>query len=172
MLDEGEIPKQNAYNYLLEAAAQVEEQNIGGQDISVIFCLDTSGSMCVTEEIQGKFNLRNDKRKQLNQQFAHFGDNSDQYINHAQRNKTYVSRMQCVQSAVDSQLEQMGKGAPNRKVGIVTFNNEVTVLGDGKENPQIITGDKLNDCDFLEKNGKEQAGKLMTKTIKDTQKML
>jgi len=40
-----------------------------------------------------------------------------------------------VQSAVDSQIDQMGKGAPNRKVGIVTFNGEVTVMGDGHADP-------------------------------------
>jgi len=44
---------------------------------------------------------------------------------------TYVSRLQCVQSAIDSQLESMGKTNPDRKVGLVTFNNEVTVIGDG-----------------------------------------
>lgn len=48
MLDEGEIPKSKTTNYLVEASAQVEEQKMGGQEISVIFCLDVSGSMCVT----------------------------------------------------------------------------------------------------------------------------
>jgi len=33
---------------LVEAAAQVENKKMAGQDISVIFCLDVSGSMCVT----------------------------------------------------------------------------------------------------------------------------
>lgn len=35
---------------------------------------------------------------------------------------------------------------PNRKVGIVTFNNEVTIIGDGiSDVPVVIAGDKLND---------------------------
>lgn len=50
MVDE-EIPKQNAVSYLVEAAAQVENKKMAGQDISVIFCLDISGSMCVTEPV-------------------------------------------------------------------------------------------------------------------------
>jgi hypothetical protein len=29
----------------------------------------------------------------------------------------------------------MAKGSENRKVGVVTFNNEVIVLGDGTKNP-------------------------------------
>lgn len=49
----------------------------------------------------------------------------------------------------------MALGAENRKVGVVTFNNEVTVIGDGAKNPQVITGDKLNDFDYLLKNGQE-----------------
>jgi len=65
MLDEGEIPKASTVNYLVEAASQVEEQKMGGQEISVVFCLDVSGSMCVTKEVDGKFKLRNDKRQQL-----------------------------------------------------------------------------------------------------------
>lgn len=50
-LDEEEIPKADEVNYLKEAAAQVVEKKLAGQDISVIFCLDVSGSMCVTEPI-------------------------------------------------------------------------------------------------------------------------
>ena len=65
MIDEEEIPKHKSVNYLLQAAAQVEEKKMGGQDITVVFCLDQSGSMCVTKEIEGKFNLRNDKRRKL-----------------------------------------------------------------------------------------------------------
>ena len=32
---------------------------------------------------------------------------------------------------------------PNRRVGFITFNNEVTVLGDGKTETVNILGDKL-----------------------------
>jgi len=47
----------------------------------------------------------------------------------------------------------MGNGATDRKVGIVSFNNEVTVIGDGSTDPQIINGDKLSDYEYLLKNG-------------------
>lgn len=62
---------------------------------------------------------------------------------------TYVSRLQCVQSAIDTQLEAMQKNNPDRKLGLVTFNNEVTIIGDGTKAPQTVTGDKLFDHDFL-----------------------
>ena len=64
MLDEEEIPKTSAITYLLEAAAQVQDAMAGGnaaQDTSVIFCMDTSGSMCVKEPVRGKHNIKGDK---------------------------------------------------------------------------------------------------------------
>jgi len=48
----------------------------------------------------------------------------------------------------------MSKGTSERKVGIVTFNNEVTVIGDGTKEPQTITGDHLNNMEYLQNNGK------------------
>jgi len=65
MLDDEELPKNATVNYLVEAAAQVEDKKLGGQDISVIFCLDTSGSMCVSQAVEGKHSIKNDKKKDL-----------------------------------------------------------------------------------------------------------
>ena len=56
----------------------------------------------------------------------------------------------------------MGNGATERKVGLVAFNHEVTLIGDGTEDPQIIGGDKLEDYDYLLENGTQQ-GKLRMK---------
>lgn len=38
----------------------------------------------------------------------------------------------------------MQKTNPNRKIGIVTFSNDVVIIGDASEAPEIIAGDKLN----------------------------
>lgn len=61
-----------------------------------------------------------------------FGDGSDQRLQ-GDYGVTYVSRLQCVQSAIEKQLEDMQKIYPNKKIGLVTFNNEVTVIGDGTQ---------------------------------------
>ncbi len=37
----------------------------------------------------------------------------------------------------------MAKNQPNKLVGLVTFNNEVTLFGDGSIQPVIIAGDFL-----------------------------
>jgi hypothetical protein len=66
----------------------------------------------------------------------------------------------------------MQNGAKDRKVGVVTFNNEVNVLGDGTKDPQTITGDKLNNFEWLTKNGAEKSSELLSKTVKETGKYL
>lgn len=78
-----------------------------------------------------------------------FSDGSDQRMDREQKNVTYISRMQCLQAAIDQQIGDMSNGATNRKLGIVAFNNEVTVYGDGSQDPLTIGGDKLNDQEFL-----------------------
>lgn len=66
----------------------------------------------------------------------------------------------------------MVQAAPERKLGIVTFNHEVTIIGDGSKDPQIITGDKLYNYDYLLENGSTKGSELLSKPIKDTSKSL
>lgn len=118
----------------MEAAAQVQEkQKLGKQEVSVIFCIDISGSMCVSKPIAGKHAIKGDKTKEMND-LMKFSDGSDQRLE-GEGNVTYVSRLQCVQAAIDSQLKEMSFGTPERKIGVVTFNHEVTVIGDGTQVP-------------------------------------
>ena len=82
-----------------------------------------------------------------------FSDGSDQRLE-GESNVTYVSRMQCVQAAIESQLSEMVQGAPERKIGLVTFNHEVSVYGDSTQPVQNLAGDKLFNYEFLLDNGK------------------
>lgn len=82
---------------------------------------------------------------------------------------TYHSQSQSVQAAVDHQLNDFAKTQPHTKISLVTFNNEVTVFGDGKNNAVTITGDKLNKNDELVKIGSEVA---LPGGVKDTCKAL
>lgn len=54
---------------------------------------------------------------------------------------------------VKTLLDRMVLQHPNRRVVFITFNDEVTVFGDGSQDPQIITGDKLYDYDTIVKLG-------------------
>ena len=40
-----------------------------------------------------------------------FSDHSDQYLTAEEKKVTYVSRIQCVQAAVEAQLTEMSQGA-------------------------------------------------------------
>ena len=91
--------------------------------------------MCVSQAIEGKHKLKGDRLTDMQKEMKKFGDGSDQFMNAKDRQKTYVSRIQCVKAAIEKQIEEMSKGADQRKVGIVTFNNEVTVIGDGTQAP-------------------------------------
>jgi len=87
--------------------------------------------MCCSQPIKGKHQIKGDKTKEL-KDLMKFSDGSDQNLQ-GERNVTYVSRMQCLQAAINQQIDDMGKGAGDRKVGLVSFNHEVTVVGDGSE---------------------------------------
>jgi hypothetical protein len=76
--------------------------------------------------------------------------------------------MQCLQAAIEQQIKDMGNGAADRKLGIVSFNSDVTVVGDGMMDPQIISGDKLFDYDFLLSNGTKQGTARMNHKISET----
>ena len=83
VMEEEEIPKSLEVNYLLEATAQVIDKKLGvdvNADISVIFCLDISGSMCVSQPIEGKHNIKGDKVADMKKDLLKFGDGSDQFF--------------------------------------------------------------------------------------------
>lgn len=61
-----EVPKTKEVNYIVEAAAQVHDKKLmGKQEISVVFAIDISGSMCVSKEIHGKHSIKGDKTRAM-----------------------------------------------------------------------------------------------------------
>ncbi len=81
--------------------------------------------------------------------FIEPGFENQQWYRHS--NKTYVSRKQCVIAALENELRQLEKNHPERKIGFVTFNNDVSVIGDGASRDQVtvLTGDKLDNYEEL-----------------------
>jgi hypothetical protein len=147
-LEEEEIPKEDTSDYILEPAKEIDADD---REESIIFCIDISGSMCVTTEISGSLKLKGDKT----QSYRHLNnENMDQWMPGQRRDVTYVSRLQCVQAAIDQQLEVLAKEHPKAKVGLVCFNNEVKLLGDGTQEPLVIAGDKLYNYDAILELGK------------------
>ncbi|XP_041351713.1 uncharacterized protein LOC121370501 [Gigantopelta aegis] len=167
-IEDEEIPKNDDVTYLLEPALATAASGASGRDESlVVFCVDISGSMCVTTEVPGKVKLRGSSRLERLRSFN--DDHSDQYLPRQHRNTTYVSRLQAVQAAVDHQLEEMSREHPHRRVALITFDNEVTVIGDGTATPTAIAGDKLANQEALSKVAETVE---MPKSIKETRKSL
>jgi hypothetical protein len=77
----------------VEAAAQVQDAKVlGNKEISVVFCIDMSGSMCCSQPVRGKFKIKGDKTKEM-QDLMKFSDGSDQFMTNSEKNVTYISRM-------------------------------------------------------------------------------
>ena len=66
----------------------------------------------------------------------------------------------------------MANLAPDRKVGIVQFNDEVSIIGDGINAPSIVAGDKLLNYEFLLENGINEGNQRMQKNIKETKPLI
>lgn len=167
---EEEIPKAESVDYIVGAPSETSTTN--DSDI-VIFCIDISGSMCTSYELEGNINLRGNEKianlAALNTERNALGHFADQRLPNERRNITYISRLQCVQAAISAEITRMHKENPNRKVGIVTFNNEVTIIGDGIQQSQIVAGDRLYNYNELMTVGNQFQ---VATTVKDSAEAL
>lgn len=131
-------------NYYLGGEKKLDKDS----DISIILCVDNSGSMSITTAVKCKMNLKHglteDEYKML-KDFIEPGAEKFQHLpSQKNKNVSWISRKQCVLAAIETQLNEMKITHPNRKVGLITFNNDVAIIGDGKGEPKFIAGDKLN----------------------------
>ena len=63
----------------------------------------------------------------------------------------------------------MSKEFPNRQVGVVTFNDEVNVIGDGSQQETlVITGDRLHIYDEIVQATDGNAQRLMSQPVSKT----
>merc|ERR1719361_1389651 len=158
-IDDEERPTSETVDYILAPPPTLDEEaktnTTETQESQILFCIDISGSMCVSQQIDSKhshFKLKGNHLTQDQDDLSQFIDHNANHLNRA-NDVQYVSRLQCVQTAVDEQIEAISKSHPHYKLGLVTFNNEVTVIGDGVSNQVTVAGDKLNDLDKLKEIG-------------------
>jgi hypothetical protein len=71
----------------------------------------------------------------------------NQWLPSEKRNANYLSRLECMQSAINLQLEEIQAQFPSKKVALIAFNDDVIVIGDGREKPKVIGG--VTTCFFL-----------------------
>uniref|UniRef100_A0A1X7VU90 Uncharacterized protein n=1 Tax=Amphimedon queenslandica TaxID=400682 RepID=A0A1X7VU90_AMPQE len=174
-----EIPTEEDTTYLITPASIMAAE--GGAPIAmdeslVVFCIDTSGSMCVTTKVSGQYDIRGakEKRDKMMNSFpaevlAELRQPEYRHMQARQQNVTYISRMESLQAAVDTHLSKLVHSEPNKRVSIVTFSDDVTIMGDGRMVPVTIAGDKLSNSKAVIDSGKEIP---LPSTIRETQKAL
>ncbi len=150
-LDEAEMPKTDAVDYLIRGPTE----EVRPDEISIIFVVDVSGSMCVTTAVDKNVRLKGQGAGPGADVLAFREAGAQQLMPNERQGTTYISRLQCVQAAVESQIENLRKRSLQAKVGVVSFCSEVTVVGDGSKPPVTITGDRLNNEAELLRAGAE-----------------
>ena len=121
----------------------------------MIFCIDISGSMCVTSEVEGKNKFKGqEKRDKKNKELLVHGDGGHQFLDGERQDISYVTRLQCVQAAVEAEIEKVYKTKPDTKVGLVVFSTDVKIIGDGDQDEVVVAGDALSSFEKLEEIAK------------------
>eukprot|EP01117_Protostelium_nocturnum_P000157 TRINITY_DN1022_c0_g1_i1.p1 TRINITY_DN1022_c0_g1~~TRINITY_DN1022_c0_g1_i1.p1 ORF type:complete len:846 (-),score=320.97 TRINITY_DN1022_c0_g1_i1:76-2496(-) len=166
-LDSNEMPKGNSQEYMLEPPKSDEEREQG----LLIFCVDVSGSMCVTSEVPAGFGLFQLKGFNVPTTALNGEAVGPQFLPHQRSDVTYVSRMQCTQGAMQVQLEEVLKSHPNRKVFLITFNSDVHLIGDGFLEEKTVSGDRLGKYEELLGYGKSFDAKSLRR-VKDSKENL
>eukprot|EP00727_Mastigamoeba_balamuthi_P004461 m51a1_g14012 putative ras gtpase (969) ;mRNA; r:1089721-1092844 len=134
-----EVPATAAYDYMIAPAPATS----GESNSLMVFCIDISGSMCVTTEVP---------QIQAEWTRARTGGGGD-------KDGSHVSRLQCVKAAVDAHLERLQRTQPEKKVLLLTFSNEVTVIGDGvSRDEEVVAGDRLHNYEDLWSHGATMTG--------------
>ena len=149
IFDAEELPQADSVDYLLASAAQ----QVGGAaaeagEANVVFCIDTSGSMCVAQVMPKsalKIRVSAARQAELDALEAFREGNASQRMRGERGDMQYVSRMQAIQAAIDAQLSALPAAAPDARVGLVTFSDQVTLIGDGDVGSEVhLAGSKLD----------------------------
>ncbi|KAJ3423644.1 hypothetical protein M0812_30177 [Anaeramoeba flamelloides] len=163
------IPSEQSVDYLVKESnknKENKEKTEEDEGSTVVFCIDTSGSMSVTSEIKdGKLDL-SELNKHSNQSFGGFGQQQQQqtfgglrrrHVFQQQRpqQSQWVSRLQCLQIAVGNQIEALSRESPNSKVVLVTFSNKVEIHSNGVDNALTIEGNDLDNFTTLKQIGSD-----------------
>ena len=77
-------------------------------------------------------------------------ENLGEFYHHNQRSRVkHITRLEALQVAIDDNLNKLHKSNPEKKVGIVAFNQNVKIIGDGKMDLIKITNNELDSKDQI-----------------------
>ena len=182
-LNKDSIPLTKAIDYIIEKPKEIETPKIGEKkvnlddDTSLIFCFDISGSMSqsynvstdVFDKIKGNLNKKKLKYKKLDS-YSGSEDEDDSFDIFYYRNMNSVNRLETLQAAITSNIKKITKDSPNVKVGLVTFNSNVTIYGDCLSKPIKI--EEKDDEEKIKKLGVEYSNLISNPISKTSDKIL
>ena len=182
-LNKDSIPLTKNIDYIIEQPKEIETPKIGEKksnlddDTSLIFCFDISGSMSqsynvstdVFDKIKGNLNKKKLKYKKLDS-YSGSEDEDDSFDNYYYRNMNSVNRLETLQAAITSNIKKITKDSPNVKVGLVTFNSNVTIYGDCLSKPIKI--EEKDDEEKIKKLGVEYSNLISNPISKTSDKIL
>ena len=182
-LNKDSIPLTKNIDYIIEQPKEIETPKIGEKksnlddDTSLIFCFDISGSMSqsynvskeVYDKIKGNLNKKKFKYQKLDSG-SESEDEDDRFNDYYYRNMNSVSRLETLQAAISSNIKKITKDSPNIKVGLVTFNSNVTIYGDCLS--KKININEKDDKEKIKKLGEEYSNLILNPISKTSNKIL
>ncbi|KAL4491824.1 hypothetical protein ABPG72_006079 [Tetrahymena utriculariae] len=175
-----EVPKQEDVIYMVQSVnmrnVQENAQNFEEEN-TIVFVIDVSGSMSVTAPIKNKdtntFKHSTMVSSEEFEMLKQFMDEEDIYqYTQMQQKQNFISRKQCVLAAIQQQMEDLAENQPNKKIGLIIFNNEVTIYGSGFAEPVVITGDKLYRTEEIYQIAAESSQRLFNLPVKQSKNRL
>eukprot|EP00829_Urostomides_striatus_P001935 TRINITY_DN1209_c0_g1_i2.p1 TRINITY_DN1209_c0_g1~~TRINITY_DN1209_c0_g1_i2.p1 ORF type:complete len:512 (+),score=179.44 TRINITY_DN1209_c0_g1_i2:49-1536(+) len=152
-IEEAAFPAVNPITYILQAAPEAPAATVSATEdkkiedaVSVLFCLDVSGSMDATTSVSKKMKYAN--------------------------NDHVITRLEALKIAIDSQIEKMAKETPNMKVGFVTFESAIELIGDGTYPPKKFSGADLSEFHSLVEKTLNDHEKFMSQPVGKTKSAL
>ena len=163
VINKKDIPFDDSVEKCLEPPIEIEKKTKEGNDTSLIFCFDVSGSMCqsynVGEDLKEKFNKisgNNKKKKKYNYNFDIDDEDIDfNNFDFNQENTSYISRLDLVKISIENNINSLLKNSPDVKVGIVSFGSEIEVKGDCLSNIMKIKEKDMNNEEKIKSLGEE-----------------
>ena len=182
-LNKDSIPLTKSIDYIIEKPKEIETPKIGEKkvnlddDTSLIFCFDISGSMSqsynvskdVYDKIKGNLNKKKFKYQKLDSDSGS-EDEDDRFNNYYYRDTNRVNRLETLQAAITSNIKKITKDSPNVKVGLVTFNSDVTIYGDCLS--KKINIKEIDDEEKIKKLGVEYSNLISNPISKTSDKIL
>ena len=182
-LNKDSIPLTKNIDYIIEQPKEIETPKIGEKksnlddDTSLIFCFDISGSMSqsynvskeVYDKIKGNLNKKKFKYQKLDSG-SESENEDDRFNDYYYRNMNSVNRLETLQAAISSNIKKIAKDSPNIKVGLVTFNSNVTIYGDCLS--KKININEKDDKEKIKKLGEEYSNLILNPISKTSNKIL